>query len=291
MGKSAIGIKLARKINGEIVNCDSMQVYKGFDIGTDKPPLERREGIPHHLLDLVEASTQFTAADFVAGALRACAKILARKKIPLIVGGTGLYIKALCDGLFPGPGKNPEIRRLLENECKEKGLESLRRRLETVDPVYARKIGPNDKIRTIRALEIYSSTRKPISEHFLNTRSFVDSFNLTLIGLQLDRLVLYKRIEERVDMMYEKGLIAEVENLLARGIREDSPPFRALGYKYVIRTLKKLIPLEEAMALTKIDTRHYAKRQMTWFRKMKDVHWFSPDDFPSILAFVEDRLR
>jgi tRNA dimethylallyltransferase len=212
-------------------------------------------------------------------------------KAIFVVGGTGLYIKALCDGLFPGPGKNPEIRRLLENECKEKGLESLRRRLETVDPVYARKIGPNDKIRTIRALEIYSSTRKPISEHFLNTRSFVDSFNLTLIGLQLDRLVLYKRIEERVDMMYEKGLIAEVENLLARGIREDSPPFRALGYKYVIRTLKKLIPLEEAMALTKIDTRHYAKRQMTWFRKMKDVHWFSPDDFPSILAFVEDRLR
>jgi tRNA dimethylallyltransferase len=291
VGKSATGIKLAHGIGGEIVNCDSMQVYKGFDIGTDKPPLEHREGIPHHLLDLVEASTQFTAADFVTAALRACHEILERKKIPIIVGGTGLYIKALCSGLFPGPGKNPEIRRLLEDEHKEKGLVSLHRRLEAVDPAYAQKIGPHDKIRTVRALEVYLSTGKPISEHFHNTKSFVESFHLTLIGLQLERLVLHRRIEERVDRMYEKGLVAEVERLLARGISEDSPPFRALGYKYVLRVLKKLISIEEAVALTKIDTRHYAKRQMTWFRKMNDVNWFSPDDFPSILAFVEGRLR
>ncbi len=291
VGKSATATRLAHALDGEIISCDSMQVYRGFDIGTDKPSLEEREGIPHHLLDIVTASEQFTAADFVAAALEAAEEILAREKIPLVVGGTGLYLKALCDGLFPGPGEVPEVRRRLEEECRAKGLEALSQRLREVDPDYAKKIGAHDRIRTIRALEVFLTTGKSMSEHFLETKSFVAGFHLVLIGLKLERSLLYKRIEERVERMFARGLVREVEELLARGISEDSPPFRALGYKHVLRCLKQEISPQEAVALTKIDTRHYAKRQMTWFQKMKNINWFSADDFPSILAFAESSLR
>jgi len=291
VGKSATATRLARALDGEIISCDSMQVYRGFDIGTDKPSLEEREGIPHYLLDIVTASEQFTAADFVAAALEATEEILAREKIPLVVGGTGLYLKALCDGLFPGPGEVPEVRRRLEEECRAKGLEALYQRLREVDPDYAKKIGAHDRIRTIRALEVFLTTGKSMTEHFLETKSNVAGFLLVLIGLKLERSLLYKRIEERVERMFARGLVREVEGLLARGISEDSPPFRALGYKHVLRCLKQEISLEEAVALTKIDTRHYAKRQMTWFQKMKNINWFSADDFPSILAFAEKSLR
>jgi len=291
VGKSATATRLARVLDGEIISCDSMQVYRGFDIGTDKPSLEEREGIPHHLLDIVTASEQFTAADFVAAALEAAEEILAREKIPLVVGGTGLYLKALCDGLFPGPGEVPEVRRRLEEECRAKGLEALYQRLRDVDPDYAKKIGAHDRIRAIRALEVFLTTGKSMSEHFLETKSFVAGFHLVLIGLKLERSLLYKRIEERVERMFARGLVREVEELLARGISEDSPPFRALGYKHVLRFLKQEISPREAVVLTKIDTRHYAKRQMTWFQKMKYVNWFSADDFPSILAFAESSLR
>lgn len=290
VGKSATAVQLAQKIGGEIINCDSMQVYQGFDIGTDKPPLERRGGIPHYLLDIVSPSSQFTAADFVNEALKAIGLILKKKRIPLIVGGTGLYLKALIDGLFPGPGRNPKIRKELEKEAGEKGLESLRKKLGEIDPLYSQKIGPNDKIRIIRALEVFYSTQKPLSEHFSNTRSRLEGFHLIKIGIKLERNELYQRIEERVDRMFEKGIIQEVEGLLAKGVAEDFPPFRALGYKSVLKSLKKEITPAEAISLTKKDTRHYAKRQMTWFRKMKDVEWFSPQDLSGILDYVEKKL-
>lgn len=291
VGKSATAIKIAHKFNGEIINCDSMQVYRGFDIGTDKVPLHIRKIIPHHLLDIVEPSVQFTAADFVQRALDAVHSILNRKKLPLIVGGTGLYLKALLDGLFPEGKSNPEIRRELEKKASEKGLEYLRKKLSEADPVYCQKIGKNDKIRIIRALEVYCTTRKPISEHFQNTRSFVKDFHTLKIGLKLKKDVLYRKIEERVDKMFEKGIVEETRNLLASGVSEDSPPFRALGYKHVIKFLKNELTLEQAVHLTKKDTRHYAKRQMTWFRKMEGIQWFYPHRFSSIVEYINTDLK
>lgn len=291
VGKSFTGIKLAKEIGGEIINCDSMQVYKGFDIGTDKPPLSERGNIPHHVLDLVEPETQFTAADFARLALEAAKNILRRKKIPIIAGGTGLYFKALLDGLFPGPSRSEQLRRQLEKEAEEKGVESLAQKLKRVDPDYYHKIGKNDRMRIIRALEVYYLTKKPLSEHFSRTRSFVTDFNLIKTGLKLNRSELYRRIEERVDKMFKKGIIKEVEVLLEKGVDEDSPPFRALGYKHVLKYLRKEMSLEEAILLTKRDTRRYAKRQLTWFRKMEGIEWFSPFDFDRLLHYVVTHLR
>ena len=291
VGKSSTAVKLAKKFDGEIINCDSMQVYKSFDIGTDKIPLEKREDIPHHLLDVVSPSTQFTAADFAHLALEASNAILEKNKLPFIVGGTGLYLKALFNGLFPEGRSNPLLRQKLETQAREKGLESLREKLMEVDPDYCQKIGKKDKVRIIRALEVFYATQKSISEHFLRTKSFVKDFNIIKIGLKLERQELYRRIEERVDRIFERGIIKEVKELLQKGVDENSPPFRALGYKYVLKFLGKEIPLEEAVTLTKRETRHYAKRQMTWFRKMEGIKWFSPNDFPSILEYIESNLK
>ena len=287
MGKSAAGVYLARRFGGEIINCDSMQVYRGFDIGTDKPTPEMRKLVPHHLLDIAEASDQFTAADFVRQALAAVRLIEERDRLPFVVGGTGLYLKALLDGLFPGPGRDTELRRKLEKEAGETGLQSLRRKLEEVDPGYARLIGEKDKVRIIRALEVFYLTRKPISEHFEDTRSEVADFHLFKIGLQLERKELYRRIEERVDRMFQGGIVGEVRSLLAAGVEESAPPFRALGYKHVLAHLKAAISLDEAGRLTKQDTRHYAKRQISWFRKMAGVSWLPTGDHASLAAFLE----
>lgn len=291
VGKSATAIKTAKKFEGEIINCDSKQVYKGFDIGTDKVLLEKRENIPHHLLDIAKPSTQFTAADFVHLALKAIESILNKKKLPIIVGGTGLYLKALLDGLFPEGKSNPEIRQKLEKEALEKGLESLRRKLMEIDPSYCQKIGKNDKIRLIRALEVFYSTQKPLSEHFLNTKSFIKDFFILKIGLKLERKLLYRKIEERVEKIFERGIVKEVQDLLNTGIDEGSPPFRALGYKYVLKFLRREMPLEKAIDLTKRDTRHFAKRQMTWFRKMDGIRWFSPSEFSSIVKYIKKNLK
>ena len=290
VGKSSVAVKLSKDTGGEVINCDSMQVYKGFDIGTDKIPLDKREGILHHLLDVADPATQFTAADFVALAVEAADSVMKRKKLPVIVGGTGLYLKALIDGLFPGGKSDSSIRRKLEKEAREKGLERLRAKLKKVDPVYCQKIHSNDKVRIIRALEVYLSTKKPISAHFPHTQSAVEDFNIIKIGLKLGRQELYARIDQRADYMFERGLVQEVENLLKKGIDENSPPFRALGYKHALQFLKKEISLEEAISLTKRDTRHYAKRQMTWFRKMKGIEWYTPEEYHLIVKHVKDGL-
>lgn len=291
VGKSAIAIRLAQEFRGEIINCDSMQVYKGFDIGTDKIPRDQRNIVPHHLLDIADSSTQFTAAEFVRRALEAIESIRKKQSLPIIAGGTGLYLKALLEGLFPEGKKDPAIRKRLERQAKEKGLEFLRESLLRVDPVYAKKIGERDKIRIIRALEIFHATKIPISEHFANTHSLVDDFFILKIGLKLERSVIYKKIEDRVDRMFARGIVEEARGILEEGENPDSPPFRALGYRQVLNHLKGDISLEETIDLTKKETRHYAKRQMTWFRKMAGIHWFKPDDFPSIVKYVKTNLK
>ena len=290
VGKSTTAVKVAKVFGGEVISCDSMQVYRGFDVGTDKIPPDKRQGIGHHLLDIVDPSRQFTAADFVDFALSAIEIIQRKKKLPIITGGTGLYLMALIDGLFPEGKKDPRVREKLEEEVKTKGLGSLQKRLERIDPVYAKKIGKNDKIRIIRALEVYHSTKKPISHHFPNTRSPIKDFFVLRIGLKLEREELYRRIERRVDRMFAQGIVKEVETLLESGVGETSPPFRALGYKHVLSHLKGEMSLEDAIDFTKRDTRHYAKRQMTWFRKMEGIHWVSPHDFSLITDIIKDFL-
>jgi tRNA dimethylallyltransferase len=291
VGKSGAALGLAAKFRGEIINADSMQVYRGFDIGTDKPTAADRKAVPHHLLDVADPADQFTAADFVAGALEAMADIHGRDRVPFIVGGTGLYIKALLDGLFPGPGRDPEVRSRLEAEAARGGLEALFRRLKKVDPVYALKIRARDRIRIVRALEVFETTGKPISEHFHDTESFVKGLRQVRVGLELDRAALVGRIEERVDRMFAAKLVEEVQSLLARGVAAEAPAFKGLGYKQVLAFLRSEIGLEEARDLVKRETRRYAKRQMTWFRKMSGIAWFRAGDTPALEDHVGKNIQ
>lgn len=291
VGKSRVAVDLALRFGGEVISGDSIQVYRGFDIGTDKPPTASRRGVRHHLIDIVGPEVQFTAADFVREALKAAGEITSRGHLPLIAGGTGLYIKALVDGLFPGPGRNPALRAALEATAQEEGLDSLFRRLQTIDPEYAQKIRSRDRVRIIRALEVHAATGLPISEHFRRTESPVRGRNVLRLGLRLERDALYRRIDDRVEQMFERGLVEEVRGLLERGVAKNAPPFRALGYSHVLRLLRGEVSREEALASTKADTRHYAKRQTTWFRKMDDVAWFSPDDGPALEEHVQNHLQ
>lgn len=291
VGKSRVAVDLALRFGGEVISGDSIQVYRGFDIGTDKPTAASRRGVRHHLIDIVGPEVQFTAADFVREALKAAGEITSRGHLPLIAGGTGLYIKALVDGLFPGPGRNPALRAALEATAQEEGLDSLFRRLQTIDPEYAQKVRSRDRVRIIRALEVHAATGLPISEHFRRTESPVRGRNVLRLGLRLERDALYRRIDDRVEQMFERGLVEEVRGLLERGVAENAPPFRALGYSHVLRLLRGEVSREEALASTKADTRHYAKRQTTWFRKMDDVAWFSPDDGPALEEHVQNHLQ
>lgn len=286
-GKSDLALALAERTGGEIVNADSMQVYRGFDIGTDKPSAEARRRVPHHLLDIIDARAQFTAADFAARALAAIADIGGRGRRPFVVGGTGLYVRALLDGLFPGPGRDDALRAALEREAREAGLDALWRRLAGADPAYAAKVGPRDRIRIVRALEVQTLTGRTMTENFRETRSRVADFRILKIGLARERADLVRRIEARTDRMFERGLVEEAAGLIASGLDETAPPFRALGYRHVLGHLKGEIGRDEAIALTKIDTRRYAKRQMTWFRKMEGLMWYGPDAAAEIEARIE----
>ena len=290
MGKSALAMDLALRFNGEVINGDSRQVYRGFDIGTDKPSAEDRRLVPHHVLDVVDPEQQFSAADFVRLAVEAANSILERGKLPIVVGGSGLYLKALVDGLFPGPGRDTEIRRRLRRQAEAEGLESLYRRLEATDPAYARKISPQDEVRIIRALEVFTLTQVPLSVHFSRTESSLKDVQTVKIGLKLERKELIQRIETRVDRMFKGGLVEEVRTLLGRSVPPDAPPFQALGYRHVRRYLKNEISLEQAAGLTKQDTRWFAKRQMTWFGKMPGVAWFEADDLPTVADHVQHHL-
>jgi tRNA dimethylallyltransferase len=291
VGKSRVAVDLALRLGGEVISGDSTQVYRGFDIGTDKPAAEARRGVPHHLIDSVDPGVQYTAADFVRDALAAARGMAARRRLPIVAGGTGLYLKALVDGLFPGPGRDPGVRAALEAEAAAKGLDTLFRRLEAVDPAYARKIRDRDRVRIIRALEVHATTGRPLSEHFSETRSPVAGWTVVRLGLRLDRETLGRRIDARVDRMFARGLVEEVRGLLARGVPATAPPFRALGYRHVLRLLRGETALAEAVALTKTETRQYAKRQMTWFRKMAGVAWFSPEEGPALEQEVRKRLQ
>lgn len=292
VGKSATALWIAQKYNGEIISCDSMQVYRGFDIGTDKPSAELRQLVPHHLIDILEPDEQFSAADFARLATELIEKISEKGHLPVVVGGTGLYHKALVEGLFPGPGRDQTIRRKLRQEAEEKGLSHLYQKLKQIDPEYAQKITPQDRVRLIRALEVYYLTGKPISEHFHQTASPLKNkgFLLFQIGLKLERKELYRRIEERLDRMFVLGIVEEAKNLLARGVSPEATPFKGLGYRQVLRYLRGEISLDEAIDLAKLETRHYAKRQLTWFKKTPGIIWFEASDRENIEKYIKEKI-
>jgi len=291
VGKSAAALRLARAFDGEIINADSQQVYRGFDIGTDKPGPDVRAAVPHHLVDVADPRDQFTAADFVAGALAAAREIHGRGRLSLVVGGSGLYFKALLDGLFPGPGRDRELRRRLEDEARDQGLGTLYRRLLDVDPDYARRVRSRDRVRIIRALEVYGTTGRTLTDHFRETVSPVRHLAVIKVGLDLERAALYRRIEERVERMFARGLVAEVRGLLAAGIPEAAPPFKGLGYRQVLQHLRGGLSLDETKAAARLETRHYAKRQITWFRKMEGVVWFPADGVGALESYLAKALQ
>jgi tRNA dimethylallyltransferase len=286
VGKTKASIELAKRIKGEIVSADSMQVYRGMDIGTAKPTLEERQGIPHHLIDIKEPDEPWTVSDFVKEAGRLSNEIAQRGKIPMIVGGTGLYLWTLLEGYaFPIAPANKEIRQRLEKDP----LSTLYSRLSTIDPLAAQKIHPNDKKRIIRALEAFELTGKPISvlqQEGRKKKTKEKESKDILIGLTLSRETLYQRIEERVDQMIEKGLIEEVKGLLAKGFSKELPSFQALGYKEVAEYLAGKWSKEEILKELKKRTRHFARRQMTWFKRFKAVKWFDPVDTQAILDYI-----
>lgn len=292
VGKSELALWLARELGGEIISCDSMQVYRGFDLGTDKPSPEARKEVNHHLIDIVDPEDQFSAADFARLAVKTAEEIIDRGHLPILAGGTGLYHKALVEGIFPGPGRNPALRKKLKQEAERFGLGILYEKLRQVDPEYAGKISPSDSIRIIRALEVYLLTRIPLSQHFRKTRSPLEAkgFNLIQIGLKLDRNELYRRIEARVERMFASGLVEEVKGLLARGVVEEATPFKGLGYRQVLQYLHGEISLPEAIELTKLETRHFAKRQLTWFKKSPGITWFEASDRSGVIKFVKESL-
>jgi tRNA dimethylallyltransferase len=291
-GKSALALELAQALDGEVVSADSVQVYRGMDIGTAKPTREERERIPHHLLDLVDPDQPFNVARFKELADQAIAEIVARGRTVIVAGGTGLYLKVLLHGIFPAPPVDEELRRRYYREAEVYGTRYLYERLNLVDPEAAQRIAPTDLIRIIRALEVFEQTGIPLSEHQLAHSFHGKDYEGLVLGLAHPRDVLYRRVEERVDQMMRAGFLAEVEGLLARGYGPDLKPMQSLGYKQLTEAILGQVSLEEAVRKTKRESKRYAKRQLTWFRSDRSVEWLKPPvDVPLIVERCRAFLR
>ena len=286
-GKTDLAVRLAERFDGEIVNADSMQVYRGMDIGTAKPSLELRREIPHHLIDIVDPDMNFSASDFRREATRAIEEIAGRGKNVFIVGGTGLYIRVLLQGLVDSPSGAGEVREELEEKATREGNEALLNELNRVDPVTAALLHPNDRIRIIRALEVHRLTGVPISRERSAHGFSGDYYRALKIGLTVERRELYGRIDSRVEGMIAKGLVAEVKTLLDRGFSPRLKALRSIGYRQICAYISGENSLDEAIRLIKRDTRHYAKRQMTWFNNDNEIKWVEYSDiFASIYNYV-----
>jgi tRNA dimethylallyltransferase len=288
VGKSALALDLASQLNGEIVNADSQQVYRFMDIGTGKPSLADRERVRHHLIDVVTPDQEFNAAMFRHLASEVIYQIDERKRNIIVCGGTGLYLKALTRGLFEGPGQDPELRRSLEKEIEESGLNSIYRRLAEIDPTVTSTIHPNDRLRTIRALEVYQLTGKPISQWQTEHRFEEQPFVSLKVGLNRERAELYDRINQRSEDMVEAGFVEEVRGLAARGYSLDSKALRSVGYSQMAKVVRGTLTIESGLDEMKQETRHLAKRQLTWFRGDKEVRWFHPIQASEIFKSVQE---
>jgi len=285
-GKSSLAVELARECNGEIVNADSMQVYIGMNVGTAKPSREERQDIPHHLLDVVHPDEVFNAALYRSLAIAVIEDILARGKTCFLVGGTGLYIKALVGGLLFCPPTDLEVREALQRQFEERGPEALHRRLEALDPESADKIHPRDRVRVIRALEIIQLTGQPLSslagEHGFRDRLFKP----LKICLQMEREDLYHRINQRSLSMIEKGLVEETRGLIDKGYSPQLKAMKSLGYRHAVQHLEGAWNLDRMIEELQRDTRRYAKRQLTWFRADPEMNWRFPDAQKSVVREI-----
>ena len=287
VGKTALSIKLASEIGGEIISADSMQVYRQMDIGSAKIKPEEMDGIPHHLIDILEPEEEFNVCLFEKLALEAMEQIYERGHIPVVVGGTGFYIQALLYQIdFTEEETDTAFRDKLWQLGEEKGNHYLHELLRKVDPESAEEIHENNRKRVIRALEFYENSGKPISTHNKEQRQKTSAYNSCYFVLTDDRKKLYERIESRVDQMLSKGLVDEVRTLKERGCNASMVSMQGLGYKEILAYLDGEYPLEEAVRILKRDTRHFAKRQLTWFRREKDTIWMNKDEFD----YNEDRI-
>ena len=292
-GKTALAVALARELDGEVVSCDSMQVYRRMDIGTAKPTLEERQGIPHHLIDVAEPEEDFSVSRYCALATPIVEDILARGKTAIIAGGTGLYMDSLIRGNAFAPFPSTGVRERLEERADAEGVDALFAELRAVDPEAAERI--KDRKRLIRALEVYYETGETITAHNKRTQAIPPRFSPIFLGLDFaNRQTLYDRIDQRVTIMLEQGLVEEIQNLLASGIPENCTAMQAIGYKEFVAALEGKITIEEAANQVRQSSRRYAKRQLTWFRRNQAMHWLTREDGEGpqeILARAREILR
>jgi len=272
-GKSALGLALARRFDGEIVACDSTAVYRGFDIGTDKVPGGEQAGIPHHCVDIVDPSADYTAADYARDAMAAIMAIRARGRLPILVGGTGFYYRALVRGLFPGAGRDDRVRGRLDAMAARRGPERLHRLLGRIDPASAARIQPRDRMRIVRALEVYFQSGRTLTEHFADTRAPLAGWTIVGIAVRPPWEEIVARVTRRVDLQFARGIEDEVRALLAQGVPPTARPFTGYVYRRVLELVRGERDRASARELIITDNRHYARRQLIWFRKEPNLVW------------------
>ena len=287
-GKSALALAIAARYDGEIINCDSTAVYRGFDIGTDKIAVADRRGVPHHLIDIVDPAEEYTAAQYARDAAAVVRAVHARGRLPILAGGTGFYYRALTRGLFPGPGRDAALRQRLEAVAERRGVTFLHRMLQRFDRPSAVRIQPRDLKRLVRALEVYFQTGRPLTAHFAQTVSLLDAeVQVVPIGLRMPAAWLSERLAERVNAQFDRGLLDEIRALLAAGVPPDARPFGGLVYRQAMEHLQGARGEAETRALIAQENRRYARRQLIWFRKEPNLVWF---DGPGTNAEVQDSV-
>ncbi len=292
-GKTALSVRLAKELGGEIISADSIQIYKKLDIGSAKPTEEEKEGIIHHLMDFVEPDGSYSVADYVKDAKEILDDILRRKKVPIVVGGTGLYISSLVDNVnFCENSGDESVRIRLNEELKKLGPDAMHKRLKEIDPTSADAIHPNNTKRVIRALEIFEITGKTRTEQEKASKQNKSPYEFYLIGLNCAREILYERINLRVDIMIKNGLFKEVKELISSGIKKESQSMQGIGYKEAVMALNDEITEEESIELIKKNSRNYAKRQLTWFRRSK-YKWFDCTDdnlYEKVRTYIGEKI-
>ncbi|MDI3534119.1 MAG: tRNA dimethylallyltransferase [Thermosediminibacterales bacterium] len=292
VGKTSTAIDVAIRLNGEIVSADSMQIYKYMDIGTAKPTRDEMKGIKHHMIDIIEPDQEFSVADYKKMAEEKIDEILHTGKLPILTGGTGLYIKSITDNYFFSEADvDWPLRNKLKDQFVKYGKMYMYEKLKQIDPKTAEKVHPNDTKRIIRALEVYEKTGKPISYYYEQTKLRKPKYKLIIYGLEAPRKKLYEKINKRVDKMIEKGLVQEVKNLLDMGFTKKMNSMKGLGYKQIIDYLEGKLTLDEAINLIKRETRRFAKRQFTWFKKDKRIIWINTDELNPVDFIYENYLK
>jgi tRNA dimethylallyltransferase len=295
-GKSALALAIAERHHGEIINCDSTAVYRGFDIGTDKIALSDRRGVPHHLIDIADPTDDYTAAQYARDAAAAIRDIHARGRLPILAGGTGFYFRALTRGLFPGPGRDAGLRQRLESIAARREAPLLHRMLSKVDPESARRIQPRDLKRLVRALEVFLLTGRTLTAHFADTASPIEGIDVLALGLRLPAVRISERVTRRVDEQFARGLLDEIRGLLASGVPETARPFGGLVYRQALEHLHGVRDEASTRALVAQENRRYARRQLIWFRKEPNLSWFdgpgeSAATIDAVQRLLDERLQ